>query len=217
MNRTEQGICLRAVAAVVFATACLAAVQGVAGPASGRKPATKPQPGFHTGPLLKQFLDGPMKDVEEIVFAVRIPGRDHWYVTFGNYADHSEYAQKLGRKFEEGVYWGYGEGGRLCRLNLRTGKLQVLLDDPKGGVRDPQVHYDGKKILFAYRKGGTHPYHLYEINADGTGLRQITDGPDDDIEPTYCPDGSIVFCSSRCRRFVNCWSAGRIPSSSSNG
>jgi hypothetical protein len=83
--------------------------------------------------------------------------------------------------------------------------MQILLEDPKGGIRDPQMHYSGKKILFAYRKGGTHPYHLYEINIDGTGLTQLTDGPDDDIEPTYCPDGSIVFCSSRCRRFVNCW------------
>ncbi len=147
-----------------------------------------------------------MAGVEEIVFAVRVPGRDHWYVTFGNYADHSETpAQKLGFKMEEGVYWGYGEGGRLCRLNLRTGRLKVLLDDPRGGVRDPQVHYDGQKILFSYRRGGTHPFHLYEINADGSGLVQLTDGPDDDIEPTYCPDGSIVFCSSRCRRFVNCW------------
>ena len=39
--------------------------------------------------MLKRFLDGPMKGVDEIVFAVRVPGRDHWYVTFGNYADHS--------------------------------------------------------------------------------------------------------------------------------
>jgi len=62
--------------------------------------------------------------------------------------------------------WGYGEGGRLCRLNLRTGELTVLLDDPQGGIRDPQVHYDGEKILFSYRPGGTHVFHLYEINAD---------------------------------------------------
>ncbi|MCX7886154.1 MAG: hypothetical protein N3B01_02705 [Verrucomicrobiae bacterium] len=157
------------------------------------------------GPMLQRFLDGPMRGVEEIVFAVRVPGRDHWYVTFGNYSDHSDYARQLGFKFEDGVYWGYGEGGRLCALNLRSGKIRVLLDDPKGGVRDPQVHYSGKKILFSYRKGGTHTYHLYEINTDGTGLRQLTDGPDDDIEPTYCPDDSIVFCSARCRRFVNCW------------
>lgn len=146
-----------------------------------------------------------MKEVEEIVFAARVPGRDHWYVNFGNYSDHSETVKGLARKFEEGVYWGYGEGGRLCRLNLRTGELKVLLDSPKGGVRDPQLSYDGKKILFSYRKPGEHPYHLYEINLEGTGLRQLTDGPDDDFEPTYCPDGSIVFVSSRSKRFVNCW------------
>ncbi len=167
--------------------------------------APRPLPGTKPG-VLDELLKGPMKDVEEIVFAVRVPGRDHWYVTFGNYSDHSESpAQRLGFKKEDGVYWGYGEGGRLCRLNLRTKELKVIFEDPKGGIRDPQMHYDGKKILFSYRKGGTHPFHLYEINIDGTGLKQLTDGPDDDIEPTYCPDGSIVFCSSRCRRFVNCW------------
>jgi len=163
--------------------------------------------------MLKQFLQGPMRGFDEVVFAVRVPGRDHWYVTFGNYSDHTEYPKTKGRKFEDGVYWGYGEGGRLCALNLRTGKVRVLLNDPKGGVRDPQMHYSGRKILFSYRKGGTHPFHLYEIDTDasaslsagGKGLRQLTDGSDDDIEPTYCPDGTIVFCSSRCKRYVNCW------------
>jgi hypothetical protein len=43
------------------------------------------------------------------------------------------------------------------------------------------------------------------MQIDGTGLRQLTDGPWDDIEPAYLPDGGIVFCSSRCRRWVNCW------------
>lgn len=155
--------------------------------------------------MLHRFLAGPMAGVEEIVFAVRVSGRDHWYVNFGNYADRSPDITDRAFKFEEGVYWGYGEGGRLCRLNLRSGKLKVLLDDPKGGVRDPQLSYDGQRILFAYRRAGEHPFHLYEINVDGSSLRQLTDGQDDDIEPTYCPDGSIVFCSSRCRRFVNCW------------
>jgi hypothetical protein len=172
-----------------------------------KRPAPKvekvPEP--FPGPMLKQFLDGPMKGVEDIVFAVRVPGRDHWYVTFGNYADRSEYPQRLHYVEADGVYWGYGEGARLCRMNLRTGKITVLVEDAKGGIRDPQLHYDGKKILFSYRKGTEKVFHLYEINIDGTGLVQLTDGPDDDIEPTYCPDGSIVFCSSRCRRFVNCW------------
>jgi hypothetical protein len=43
------------------------------------------------------------------------------------------------------------------------------------------------------------------IDSDGRNLRQLTDGPDNDIEPIYTPDGGIVFCSSRCHRFVPCW------------
>ncbi|MBI3119951.1 MAG: hypothetical protein HYZ00_14765, partial [Candidatus Hydrogenedentes bacterium] len=29
--------------------------------------------------------------------------------------------------------------------------------------------------------------------------------PYDDVEPTYLPDGGIMFVSTRCRRWVNCW------------
>ncbi len=192
---------LRRVARPWLAAAVAACLLGSA--AGGQRLRPAPKAAYRPGPLLSRFLNGPMAGVEEIIFAVRVPGRDHWYVTFGNYSD--DYNKTRAFKFEDGVYWGYGDGGRLCRLNLRTGQLKTILNDPKGGVRDPQVHYSGKKILFSYRRGGTHPYHLYEINTDGSGLRQLTDGPDDDIEATYCPDGSIVFCSSRCRRFVNCW------------
>jgi hypothetical protein len=131
--------------------------------------------------------------VEEIVFAVRQPGKDgHWYANFSYFADDDQRRT-------------FGDGGRLCRLNLRTGGMTVLLDDPRGGVRDPVVDYDAEKIVFSYRPGGAEHYHLYEIRADGSDLRQLTDGPYDDIEPAYLPDGSIVFVSSRCQRWVNCW------------
>src|SRR5262249_43176695 len=99
----------------------------------------------------------------------------------------------------------YGEGARLYRLHLRTGRLTALLADDGGGIRDPQVDYNGRKILFSYRPGGTENYHLYEINADGSGLRQLTDGPFDDIEPTYLANGDLIFVSSRAKRWVNCW------------
>ncbi|MCP4853105.1 MAG: hypothetical protein GY903_01250 [Fuerstiella sp.] len=131
--------------------------------------------------------------VEEIVFALRQPGKDgHWYANFGYYADDEERLT-------------YGDGGKLCRLDLATGKVTAIIDDPAGAVRDPVVHYDGQKILFSYRRSGEENYHLHEINLDGSNLRQLTDGPDDDIEPCYLPDGKIVFVSSRCNRWVNCW------------
>jgi len=133
---------------------------------------------------------------EEIVFAQRAPGRDpagHYYANFGY-------------SCIDPTYWVHGEdGGSLCKWNLRTGELAVLLDDPGGAVRDPQVHFDGAKILFSYRKGGTHHYNLYEIGVDGTGLRQLTHGPWDDVEPAYLPDGDVVFCSSRAKRYIGCW------------
>ncbi len=131
--------------------------------------------------------------VEEIVFALRQPGKDgHWYANFGYFAEDENRLT-------------YGPGGKLCRMRLDTGEVTVLLDDPKGAVRDPVVHYDAEKILFSYRKGDSPYYHLYEIDVDGTNLRQLTDGPFDDIEPCYLPDDRIVFVSSRAHRWVQCW------------
>ena len=144
--------------------------------------------------LLDTFRAGPMTGVNDIVFAARKFNETdgHWYANIGYYAHDAN------RK-------AWREGGRLYRWNVGSGRLTTLLNDPRGGVRDPQAHYDGQKILFSYRKGGTEQYHLYEVNADGTGLRQLTDGDYDDIEPTYLPDGDIVFISTRCKRWVNCW------------
>jgi len=136
--------------------------------------------------------------VRRIVFAERAPGRDpqgHYYANFGYSCVRPD-------------YWLHGaDGGRLCTLDVRTGEVAALLADPGGAMRDPQVHYDGQKVLFSYRKGGSHQYHLYEIGIDGTGLRQITGGPWDDVEPAYLPDGGIVFCSTRCKRYIGCWVA----------
>ncbi|MBL9136187.1 MAG: PD40 domain-containing protein [Verrucomicrobiales bacterium] len=162
---------------------------------------------FAAGPaeLLERFRQGPLGTVDAIVFAARgvNPTDGHWYANFGYYAHDPD------RK-------AYTEGAKLYRFDLKTRALEVLVQDPRGGIRDPQLHYGGRRILFSYRPGGTENYHLYELDLDGreTGqrpaeavgtLRQITSGPYDDIEPSYLPDGGIVFVSSRCKRWVNCW------------
>ena len=194
-----------------FALTLIAAVVGAASPpaktnpkaktkppAKTNKPA-KPKPAAkvnppaaipHAGPEDLAYLE--RAGASEIVFAVRSISPEHWYANFGYRSFGTE--QKL-----------YGKNGRLCKLNLKTGKLDVLLDDPEGAVRDPVVDYDGRRIVFAWRKGGTDNYHLYDIGADGTGLKQLTDGPYDDFEPSTLPDGGLIFVSSRCRRWVNCW------------
>jgi hypothetical protein len=131
--------------------------------------------------------------VTDVVFVTRNPpGDSHWYANFGYYGYDS--AKKA-----------YSSQGRLCKVNLQTKEFTVLLADLQGCMRDPQISYDGSKILFSYRKAGSDYFNLYEIHTNGTGLRQITGGPFDDIEPTYLPDGGIAFCSSRAKRWVNCW------------
>jgi len=144
--------------------------------------------------LLDRFRHGPLAGVNDFIFAARKMNETdgHWYANLGYYAHDPN------RK-------AWREGTHLYRWSLATGRLTTLLDDPRGGVRDPQVHYDGAKILFSYRKGGSEHYHLYEINTDGSGLRQLTAGDYDDIEPTYLPNGDIIFVSTRCKRWVNCW------------
>jgi hypothetical protein len=148
--------------------------------------------------LLEKALAGPMKDIREIVFVTRLKYDDpHWYANIGYYCDDERKKAYAGN--------GKPDVGKLCALDVRTGAVATLLDAQGGSVRDPQVHYDAKKILFSYRKAGTDFYHLHEIGADGSGLRPITTGPFDDFEPTYLPDGDLLFVSTRCRRWVNCW------------
>lgn len=135
-----------------------------------------------------------MQGAEEIVFVERELYKDgHYYRNFG------------GDSVNPNDWFHAPDGSRLCKINLRTKKLTVIFEVEKGDLRDPRIHYDGQKFLMSYRKGGTHNYNLYEINHDGTGLKQLTFGEKwDDFGCEYLPDGGIIFVSSRGRRFIPC-------------
>jgi len=100
----------------------------------------------------------------------------------------------------------YRPGGALKTLNAVTGEIKTLLDPgPKGHLRDPEVHPNGKRILFSMRRNITDDYHIYEINSDGSQLRQLTSAPGVfDIDPCYLPDGGIIFTSSRDPKYCGC-------------
>ncbi|MBT4818239.1 MAG: hypothetical protein HON70_21205, partial [Lentisphaerae bacterium] len=49
------------------------------------------------------------------------------------------------------------------------------------------------------------PLHIFEATLDGAQLRQLTnDSYWNDFEPTYCPNGDVVFSSDRCGRSAQC-------------
>ncbi len=81
-----------------------------------------------------------------------------------------------------------------------------------GSFLSPDVSFDGNRILFAYTQAqGNKPewspracYHIFELSSDGTGLTQLTDGPWDDFDPCYLPNGRIAMISTRRGGYLRC-------------
>lgn len=122
--------------------------------------------------------------------------------------------------------WRQDPGGSLYVLEKpgRSLKTRDLIAGrlPKGSYLQPRLSYDAKKLLFAFvetngaqdpfdmikvneEDTNHHYYHLWEINVDGTGLKQITDGIYEDFMPEFLPDGDIVFMSSRRKSQSRCF------------
>lgn len=77
----------------------------------------------------------------------------------------------------------YGEGGRLVVVNPDGTKR--ILAESFSSVCDPDVSFDGKRLLLAGKKTAQDNWDIYEIGVDGSGLRQITQGIGDCRSPSY--------------------------------
>ncbi|MFV2069753.1 MAG: TolB family protein, partial [Pirellulales bacterium] len=134
-------------------------------------------------------------------------------------------------------------GDNYYALNNGTGPGLVVLDQwktdrprktvllegklPPGCAMHPDLSFDGERVVFAYADH-TLPrerrqFFLYEIEVDGSGLRQITGRDDDplagaggrmtvlceDYDPCYLPDGGFAFISTRNQGGVRCHNGGR--------
>ena len=105
-------------------------------------------------------------------------------------------------------------GGKLV-LRHANGTYKSLLDSTRFfDVADPCVSWDAKRILFSGVERPDSSWRIYQINSNGTGLKQLTFtnraidlsrfGADstwflqyDDFDPCYLPDGRVVFASTR--------------------
>ncbi len=108
-------------------------------------------------------------------------------------------------------------GSQLCMLTIREdGSVanEVLIEKPEGAIRDPNLSWDAKKLIFSMRDNFTSDnYSLYEMTLADRSVRRLTrpteiDGrvyPCCDYEPCYAPDGSILFASTRHTQINDCW------------
>ena len=77
-------------------------------------------------------------------------------------------------------------------------------------VGDVDLHFAGDRMLFSM-VGAKGRWQVWEIRADGTGLRQVTKDEDPDVDnydPCYLPDGRIIFCSTVGYQGVPCVGGG---------
>lgn len=101
----------------------------------------------------------------------------------------------------------FSPGAALCRLDLDSGRVTSLLSDSDGVIRDPDVSWDGRHILFSWKKSDREDdYHLYEMAVGDGSVKQLTHGLGfADYEGVYLPNDDIVFNSTRCVQTVDCW------------
>jgi hypothetical protein len=102
--------------------------------------------------------------------------------------------------------WFFRGGGAMKIIDFAEGgEVNTVIDVPQGIVRDPEVGFDGDKIVFSMRHNIEDDYHIYEMNVDGSGLKQLTTGSRlSDIQPVCMPDGKIVFSSTREPKYIPC-------------
>ena len=115
---------------------------------------------------------------------------------------------------------------------VESGRLQGQKLD-KGSFLSPSVSFCGTKIAFAYVEldepsmpyklsdmtNTTHihtldvtrghweigrSYHIFTCNADGSELRQITDGTWNDFDPCWLPNGRLAFITERRNGYLRC-------------
>ncbi len=95
-------------------------------------------------------------------------------------------------------------GGGLYRFG-RDGGLERLVDSPGGQLLDLEMSYDGREVLFSWRRSQADVYQIYRMNVDGTGLVQLTRGDHYNFNPCWLPDGGIAFLSTRSSAYAYCW------------
>jgi Tol biopolymer transport system component len=91
-----------------------------------------------------------------------------------------------------GASGGFHPEYQLFAMNVDGTEVMQLTDLSAAfpaGIEGPEWAPDGSRIAFDGEADDGHT-HIFAVNADGTGLTQITSGDGDEIDATWSPDGT---------------------------
>ena len=156
-------------------------------------------------------------DLDEIIFVKRKPySSDHYYTDINNGTSADRFLP------DNGIYI----------FNVRTRKERPVITAAQmpggeGFIGKHSLSFDAKKVIFDFRQNPKSGFRIWEVNTDGSGLRQLSfpaadeaqkvarwrpSWHTDDVHPCYLPDGSIIFSSTRTERTVLCGGSAALVS-----
>ena len=163
-------------------------------------------------------LSNPLLDFDEMVFVTKrvvgepvLTGWDYGYSAMPGGGLFSVSGFKHGRPRIKNI---------LENSVVASGRLKGARLGGGGAFSTAALDYDGETIVFAYvEKMSARPpwprevfesftketcFHLFKVQADGSGLVQLTDGKRNDYTPCFLPGGRIVFVSDRRNVMARC-------------
>ncbi|MCX7046392.1 MAG: SUMF1/EgtB/PvdO family nonheme iron enzyme [Candidatus Sumerlaeota bacterium] len=101
---------------------------------------------------------------------------------------------------------GYDNEIAILSPILPEGQLRTLYRPDGGGyVGEVDLHADASRLLFT--QSDSVSWKVWEIRSDGSGLRQVSQMPDDVdcFDACYLPNGKIICGSTASFQAVPCW------------
>ena len=83
-----------------------------------------------------------------------------------------------------------GDGSRLVVFDPANGP--TVITPEFSSACDPDVSFDGRRVLFAGKSEPADPFNIFELGLDGEPARQLTRDMGDCREPLYLPKASVT-------------------------
>jgi len=146
-------------------------------------------------------------DTAETVAPPLLHGQRILYVVRHQYASDHHGTETMFQNGEIATRKFRGPGALKILAVDESGRTstQTLCEALAGVIRDPEISFDGARVVFSMRRDQQDDYHLYEMSLAGGEPRQLTAGSElADTDPAYLPDGRIVFSSTRDVKYCQC-------------